>query len=650
MCRWFQAACAIFSKARSVTAFGCIGQWASGSNDVILQEWNHSIVQKWWFISTWEASERALALHWEVCEDTPHCPPVPRWQGLGLAMPKRRDQKERRVRFANFAEGLFEDQFGDTWNRFDLSHGDDCQQVGPQPHPTGSKKPLGAGAFPLWNPSCLNTSSQHPLHQHRINDEWHNVPSQWLTQDGLPQDQVPGDEHFNLNEAPNTIQELFNTFLEHHLVEGPRLSEAIHLRTWYLHHAHVRQWNTPRIIELDGHWRHWARDIAEGWRDHVRLDEDIAFHVCHPDPPRNVGAQWEISFDLILAQGLDMPSWSGLITVLRVGDRASRAEYSLAVSLPQYVSGFLLAQEANQLQQCHLRGCRLRHARNVIPFSIDPVHAMTNGDAFIIQPEGSQAAAAAPEAETATGDVQMDYEPEEQQHEGFQDHDNDEPPDAESSSSDLPHELQAVHIFRLGHWPNFGHIDWRSYHAALRDAAQLVRAHINHFVGFHYVHVSLVGHQAGEEAIILQHVNDIALGSLEKLVIVDTVLHTNRLNQGVPDNPAVTREVYKVQPQLARRHLLLMAQVDAYCTWMADTCIVEHNGHIWHRNDPQLRQVEHGAVFRIQLPPPLNPAWNIGQAVRVAHETGEILDFPEAGQLAHSILDGNVEHNRLDFG
>ena len=137
---------------------------------------------------------------------------------------------------------------------------------------------------------------------------------------------------------------------------------------------------------------------------------------------------------------------------------------------------------------------------------------------------------------------------------------------------------------------------------------------------------------------------------MEKLVIVDVVLHSNRLNHGVPDNPAVTREVYKVQPQLARRHLLLMAQVDAYCTWTANTCIVEHNGHVWHHNDPQLRQVEHGTVFRIQLPPPLNPAWNIGQAVRIAHETGEILDFPEAGQLAHSILDGNVEHNRLDFG
>ena len=129
-----------------------------------------------------------MALHWEVCEATPHFPQVPRWQGLGLTMPKRRDQMERRVRFANFAEGLFEDQFEDTWNRFVLSHRDECQQVGPQLHPSGSKKSLGDTLFSLWNPSCLNTSCQWPLRQHRINDEWHNVPSQWLTQDGLPQD------------------------------------------------------------------------------------------------------------------------------------------------------------------------------------------------------------------------------------------------------------------------------------------------------------------------------------------------------------------------------------------------------------------------------------------------------------------------------
>ncbi|CAL1135276.1 unnamed protein product [Cladocopium goreaui] len=591
-----------------------------------------------------------MALHWEVCEATPHFPQVPRWQGLGLTMPKRRDQMERRVRFANFAEGLFEDQFEDTWNRFVLSHRDECQQVGPQLHPNGSKKSLGDTLFSLWNPSCLNTSCQWPLRQHRINDEWHNVPSQWLTQDGLPQDQVPGDDHFNLNEAPNTIQELYNTFLEHHLVEGPRLEEAIHLRTWYLHHGQVRQWNTPRIIELDGHWRHWARSIAEGWHDHVRIDEDIAFYVCRPDPPRNAPIQYEIYFDLILTQGLEMPSWAGLITVLRAGDRAARAEYSLAVSLPQFVSGFLLAQEAHQLQQCHLRGCRLWHARTEIPLSIDPVHAMSNGDTFIIEPARSSAAASSANAEPPIADVQMDYEWDDHQQADQPDQTHDGPPDEDSSSSEPPPDLQAVHIYRLGQLPIFGHLDWRSYHAALRDATQLVRAHMNHFVGFHYVHASLTGHQAGEEAIILQHIHDIAVGSLEKLVIVDVVFHSNRLHHGVPANPAATREVYKVQPLLARRHLLLMAQVDAYCTWMADTCIVEHNGNVWHHNDPQLRHIEHGTVFRIQLPPPMNSAWDIGQVVRVVHESGEILDFPEAGQLASSILDGNVDHNRLAFG
>ena len=91
--RWLQVACTVFSEARSVMAFGCIGQWALGPADAIIQQWNHSIVQKWWFISTWEASERALALHCEVCEDTPFFPTVPRWQGLGVAMPQRKSRK-----------------------------------------------------------------------------------------------------------------------------------------------------------------------------------------------------------------------------------------------------------------------------------------------------------------------------------------------------------------------------------------------------------------------------------------------------------------------------------------------------------------------------------------------------------------------------
>ena len=170
------------------------------------------------------------------------------------------------------------------------------------------------------------------------------------------QSKKPGDHPFFLHEAPDTIQDLYNTFLNEGLVDGPRLSESIHVRSWYLHHVHHRIWHTPRILELDGHWSHWARDIAEGWRDQVREDEDLVFFTCHPDPPRVMG-DYEIYFDLILVQGTDFPARAGLITVIRADDTAAaRADYALCcVPCQGFVSGQHIAALANQVQQCHLR-------------------------------------------------------------------------------------------------------------------------------------------------------------------------------------------------------------------------------------------------------------------------------------------------------
>ena len=169
-------------------------------------------------------------------------------------------------------------------------------------------------------------------------------------------------------------------------------------------------------------------------------------------------------------------------------------------------------------------------------------------------------------------------------------------------------------------------------------------------LGFQYVQVRLPGQQDGEEAIILQHIDDIATGSLEKLVIIDIVFHTNTLTRGVPDRPNTVREVYRVQHLLARSHLLTLTHVDVYCTWRQDQCIVRFNDQLWAPGDPRLLPIEHGAFFQIQLPPPPNPEWDIGQAVRTIQETGDLLEFPEAGQLAASILDGNIDNNRRAFG
>ena len=144
---------------------------------------------------------------------------------------------------------------------------------------------------------------------------------------------------------------------------------------WYIHHRHHPLWYQPRVLELEGHWRRWATDIAEGWRDLIRLDEGTTFYLFHPDPPRAVGQHQEIYYDLIVTQGLDLPLRAGLITVLRANDRAARADFAVAASLPSPVSGVYLADRAQVSQRCQMEGGRIWYDHAEIPFTNAAVHA-----------------------------------------------------------------------------------------------------------------------------------------------------------------------------------------------------------------------------------------------------------------------------------
>ena len=216
------------------------------------------------------------------------------------------------------------------------------------------------------------------------------------------------------------------------------------------------------------------------------------------------------------------------------------------------------------------------------------------------------------------------------------------PDDGGFSSDDDP---QALHIYRLGRPHVFGHVDWNTYRTVLRDAAQLVRMHINVLTGFHYMRASLDGLQDAEEAIILQHINDIAVGSEEKLVIFDVTMHMRENPGQVPPAPTVTRTVHKVLPQLARQHILIIAGVDSYCDWVQHQCIVYLNHQIWEHRDRSLKHILHGMYIKVILPPPPLPHWNTVAAVRVAQEVGSTFGFPEAHELASQILEQEYEVN-----
>ena len=69
----------------------------------------------------------------------------------------------------------------------------------------------------------------------------------------------------------------------------------------------------------------------------------------------------------------------------RFGDPTTRADFAMSpATFPQQVSGHWIATRVHQVQDCHVRGCRIRHAQTTIPFNHDPVHDMENGDTFVL--------------------------------------------------------------------------------------------------------------------------------------------------------------------------------------------------------------------------------------------------------------------------
>eukprot|EP00435_Cladocopium_sp_Y103_P011810 s1660_g3.t1 len=601
-------------------------------------KWHHSACEQPWFLSEWQAREDAAELAAEVAMFSP----CDNNKSEHYQFPLRSQRRGRhRLRFSPELELAMctSDDFLLTTT---LTLVEDFEKWPTKPwslRPTCFSKQDRPQA-PLSSQAVLSRGL--PTQRWKTTDSWHNVPSTWSTggQEGHATEE---ENDLFLHDAPASTQRLFDAFLHGGFLEGQRLSDSYYVRSWYLHHQHHPQCHHPRVLEFSGHWRFWMHDLIDGWRDMHQADDALEVYVVNPDPPRPTGDRDDFCFDIILVQGQALPLWAGLITVLDARQE-NEVHFALAASLPQFVSGILLAEQAQQLQVCHLQGCALWHGTHHIPLSHAPVHEMTNGDSFIIVPHHDNDAMQI-DSEHADVDERHgeDIDPPDEEGE----HEEDESPSMSAPSPVT--DPQAVHIYRLGYPPAFGFVDWNTYYLILRDAAQTVGQPVTNYVGFHYPQVRLQGHQRGEEAIILQHVQDVPLGSYEKLAIVDLELHSNQLRNGIPAPPSITRNVHKLPHQIARRHLLISAKIDFYCTWMEDQCIVILNDVLWHPREQGLRQIDHGAYVRILVPPPRNPDWDFGLAIRVVQDTGDLFDFPEAGHLAEQILDAQCDVNRQDY-
>ena len=262
-------------------------------------------------------------------------------------------------------------------------------------HRLEAQEPLSNEAVSIRTslPAEKDTTQQPRLWKCHRSDEFYNVPSRWYghtdnddhndRNENNDQEQPNDDAGFFLHEAPDSIQLLFDAFLREGLIIGPGLEESVFVRSWHIHHIHEPRCWHHRTLELQGHWRHWFNDILAGWRDKNDPNEDTIFSIVHPNPPRS-GMTQEIIFDIIISQGLEAPRNSGLITVLQKNDRASRARFSLAASLPYTTSGVQIVQGAEIVHECNRDICTIRHAGITIPFTMAPTHDVQDGDSFTI--------------------------------------------------------------------------------------------------------------------------------------------------------------------------------------------------------------------------------------------------------------------------
>ena len=155
-----------------------------------------------------------------------------------------------------------------------------------------------------------------------------------------------------------------NTFHQHGFV----------IRTWYVHHEHVRHWRVPRMIEIRTAWSMWHQQILHCWRDMIDPDSAVSFHVVLPDPPRDYLSR-QIVADLIVAQGDGR--FACLLTLQSF--RSPRGPLALALSLQGAVTGEDIAVVAGIDHLCVQHSCRFSCGHDPIPIAADPPFLVRNG-------------------------------------------------------------------------------------------------------------------------------------------------------------------------------------------------------------------------------------------------------------------------------
>eukprot|EP00435_Cladocopium_sp_Y103_P065735 s2_g27.t1 len=408
----------------------------------------------------------------------------------------------------------------------------------------------------------------------RLTDEFHSIPAR-IAQEGINHARPvpPGQQPF---QPPAWIDSIFGLPALQVLAPDQIDAEGLLIRTWFLHHQHVRRWHVPRFVELDRVWMRWQDELLVSWRDMIQPGEVVHFHHVLPDPDRSFVQRANVIADVIVSQGTN--SFSGLITIYR----DSRPPSALAVSLPAEVSGVHLAEAMDSDRHSPFQLCAFHFGWIPIRRLPFPTHRVADGQGFVCRiyshsqssdavsfvqrplPQKRPLPRVHNEGDApawypfpdAGGHHVDDNSPGEDtdadQSEVTQHDDEPEAPDADDpedpAAFDARHRQSAL-MYHLADNPIHTMLFWTDFEHLMQDIAWHYQIQRHDLYDCYELTVRPPDIPEGTAPLLIHFVNDFPHGANMVLILLDIEIHGSAVDPNSHTAPEVRRRVLPVHPQ-----------------------------------------------------------------------------------------------------
>lgn len=161
---------------------------------------------------------------------------------------------------------------------------------------------------------------------------------------------------------------------------------------------------------------------------------------------------------------------------------------------------------------------------------------------------------------------------------------------------------QEVPLFHLQEPVIRAFVPWNNYEDMSADIAHHFAVQRAHLLDVYVVNTPLQNTMSDATPIVVHMLPDTTFANT-RLVLFELEFHGHRVEMHFQCGPDVQRFVLAVPEWSQRDQILYLADAERYCQLEQNRCLVWHCGQRWPDYDTALREIVHGDLIRVALPP-----------------------------------------------